>query len=71
MTVEGCGNFCLWGGYKFAGLEYFHECWCANAIDSNSTLAENPADCNAACTGNSNQVCGGGNRLSIYEWTLA
>jgi hypothetical protein len=28
-----------------------------------------PADCNMACVGNSSEICGGPNRLAVYNFT--
>ncbi|TLS29690.1 hypothetical protein PpBr36_00474 [Pyricularia pennisetigena] len=64
MTVEKCQAACKGNGYRFAGLEYYGECRCGSSIGG-SKVAE--SECGLACTGNKTQVCGGNNRLSIYE----
>ncbi|TLD23076.1 hypothetical protein PspLS_07277 [Pyricularia sp. CBS 133598] len=64
MTVEKCQAACKGNGYRFAGLEYYGECRCGSSIGG-TKVAE--SDCTLACTGNKSQVCGGNNRLSIYE----
>jgi len=40
-------------------------CFCGNALQSNATLGQ--TGCDHACSGDSSQVCGGANRLSVYR----
>ncbi|KAJ3393304.1 hypothetical protein HDU92_007865 [Lobulomyces angularis] len=63
MTVETCLAFCA--GFKFAGLEYSRECFCGNGVSNGGKKQEN--GCNMKCAGNSNQICGGPSRLSLYS----
>jgi hypothetical protein len=67
MTTAGCGTYCLNSGFTWFGLEYGAECYCGGALSVNSTSALE-ADCNMACTGAATEVCGGSNRLSVYQW---
>ncbi|KAK4119638.1 WSC-domain-containing protein [Parathielavia appendiculata] len=67
MTVEGCADYCLNSGFTWFGLEYSAECYCGSELNVNSTLAVEE-DCNMACSGDVNGVCGGSNRLSVYQW---
>ncbi|KAH9898823.1 WSC domain-containing protein [Xylariomycetidae sp. FL2044] len=66
MTIEKCQGACDAGDFAFAGLEYGGECYCGVLIGNGSSLAANPADCNVPCTGAPREICGGGNRLSLY-----
>ncbi|KAK0703912.1 WSC domain-containing protein, partial [Lasiosphaeria miniovina] len=69
MTIEACASFCLNSGFLRFGTEYARECWCDNAQAASSNLTTNvPSDCSFACTGNSGEVCGAGDRLSVYLW---
>ncbi|KAK4097460.1 WSC-domain-containing protein [Parathielavia hyrcaniae] len=70
MTVDGCANYCLNNGFPWFGLEYSAECYCGTELNVNSTLALDE-DCNMACTGDSSEVCGGSNRLSVWQWPAA
>ncbi|KAK4226037.1 hypothetical protein QBC38DRAFT_529662 [Podospora fimiseda] len=69
MTVEACLE--LARGFRYAGVEYSTECYWGNEISSASVVAI--ADqCNIPCGGNPLDICGGGNRINIYEnttWT--
>ncbi|KAK4239580.1 hypothetical protein C8A03DRAFT_42811 [Achaetomium macrosporum] len=67
MTVDGCGSYCLNSGFTWFGLEYSAECYCGNELDGNSTAAVE-TECNMACTGDLNILCGGSDRLSVYQW---
>jgi hypothetical protein len=37
-------------------------------IELNGATTEPETDCNTVCSGNPSYICGGGNRLSYYEW---
>ncbi|KAI0667510.1 hypothetical protein C8Q78DRAFT_1105323 [Trametes maxima] len=65
MTVEACVTFCASQSFNFAGLEFAQECWCGNEISNGGTNATE-SDCNFPCTGDANEICGAGNRLSVY-----
>ena len=68
MTVESCQAFCSQQNpYGLAGLEYADECWCANALSDGSVLGQ--SGCSMPCSGNSAEICGGPNRLSVYNLT--
>jgi hypothetical protein len=46
-------------------VEYAYECFCADSY-SGPVTAASASDCGMACTGDSTQSCGGGNRAQIY-----
>lgn len=62
MTVEKCATFC--SGYKYMGLEYASECFCANTIGAGAVLTT--SGCSMACSGDAAALCGGPNRLNFY-----
>lgn len=64
MTVETCLQAC--SEYNYVGLEYGRECWCDNVLLSSANLKADERECNMPCTGNSVEICGNGNRLSLY-----
>jgi hypothetical protein len=64
MTVELCISSCKGNGYRYAGLEYYGSCFCGDAIQGPRA---DPSQCNAPCTGNTSETCGGANTLSIWE----
>lgn len=65
MTVENCISFCSNKDFIYAGLEYYQECYCGNYI-LNGGAETTASDCSFPCTGDSAEVCGAGNRLSMY-----
>jgi hypothetical protein len=67
MTVEICVNLCISQGYTVAGIEYSTQCFCDNFISNGGVLAAQDTDCNMACGGNANEMCGGPNRMSVYN----
>merc|ERR1711881_391681 len=63
-TVESCVASCA--GFKYAGMEYGRECWCADEFGTGSVLVPN-ADCSMTCAGDQYEYCGAGNRLQVYQ----
>lgn len=66
-TQESCIAQCSALGYNISGTEYSTQCFCDNAIYNGGVLAANQADCNDPCTGNANEMCGGGGRMSLFS----
>ena len=65
-TVENCISTCIGLNYTVAGLEYSSQCFCDNDLyNGASKTAE--SNCNMPCAGNSTEMCGAGNILSIYN----
>ncbi|KAL8832686.1 MAG: hypothetical protein Q9170_004784 [Blastenia crenularia] len=64
MTVEICLSAC--SAYQYAGVEYGRECWCDNSIASTATKATAESQCTFKCAGNATEICGAGNRLTLY-----
>ncbi|KAM7204344.1 putative fungistatic metabolite [Rhypophila sp. PSN 637] len=65
MTLEACAAFC--NGYTYFGTEYASECYCGNGFAAGSVPAGAVGECGMTCSGNGNQFCGAGNRLSVYS----
>ncbi|KAJ9144046.1 WSC-domain-containing protein [Pleurostoma richardsiae] len=55
-TNAMCIAACAAGGYKYCGTQYQRECWAGPDIP---TLEVDEDDCNYACSGDINEVCGG------------
>ncbi|CAG8971095.1 hypothetical protein HYALB_00010672 [Hymenoscyphus albidus] len=70
MTIPLCLSVC--SNYKYAGVEYGRECWCANKLNlvgnTGATPAKNVTDdqCNFACPGNATEACGASSRMSLF-----
>lgn len=65
MTINMCVQHCSDLGYPYAGLEWYAECFCGD--ETYGSQGERSDDeCNTACKGNSEEMCGGGWRLSVY-----
>ncbi|KAG4437093.1 hypothetical protein IFR05_007427 [Cadophora sp. M221] len=70
MTTDLCQSQCKKAGYTLSGVEYGGECYCDSALRNGGGPApDGSAGCNKACNGNSAEICGGGNRLSLYSLT--
>lgn len=67
VTAYSCYTMCQQNGYSYAGVEYARECYCGNEILSPGTPES--SGCDMACTGDSSTLCGGPNRLNLYQFT--
>ncbi|KXJ97564.1 WSC domain-domain-containing protein [Microdochium bolleyi] len=62
-TPQKCQALCKGNGFRMSGLGYYGECYCGNSI-RNDKLSEDK--CVFKCNGDSNQICGGDDAVSIY-----
>ncbi|KAI8632121.1 WSC domain-containing protein [Xylariaceae sp. FL1651] len=65
MTISSCTAQCAQKGYKLAGMEYSVQCFCGNQLTSKA-IPITERSCWEPCGGNSSQVCGGDQRLSVW-----
>ncbi|KAI0403627.1 hypothetical protein F4802DRAFT_598825 [Xylaria palmicola] len=68
MSLEVCATFCA--GFTYFGTEYGAECYCGDEFGEGSVTAPSN-QCSMACGGDATQLCGAGNRLSVYQLTPA
>merc|ERR1712098_369080 len=67
MTIEMCKEHCfVKNNYKYAGVEFYNECFCGNDKPDESLLRE-PEECDAPCVGNDQEICGGTWRINVYQ----
>lgn len=64
MTIGHCQSACAERTYLYAGLAYGSECYCGNSLPSIHAKEE---ECNNECKGEKGSVCGGVNRLSVFQ----
>lgn len=65
VTNELCTAACKSAGYPLAGTEYSGECYCGQVFSNGGAPAT--SGCNMVCNGNSSEICGGPNRLSVWS----
>ncbi|KAJ8111688.1 hypothetical protein OPT61_g5771 [Boeremia exigua] len=65
-TAQSCTDECRKQNFQYAGTEYSSECYCGNTLNNGHTPAND--GCNMKCTGNNRQICGGPDRINIYEY---
>lgn len=65
QTLNTCAAAAVQNGYKYFGVEYSGECFAGNIIASSSTAGSK--NCNMPCYGNSSQICGGPNAISMFQ----
>ncbi|TDL22719.1 WSC-domain-containing protein [Rickenella mellea] len=68
MTIQKCTNACFAAGYSLSGVEFADECYCGNEFNQTAKLDSTASGCNMPCNGNITQLCGGANRLNVYEY---
>ncbi|GJN73202.1 hypothetical protein PLICBS_007278 [Purpureocillium lilacinum] len=68
MTVPMCLAFCSNSDtqYRYAGLEWARECWCAQSIAGISEKLDDK-QCNFPCEGDNTTACGASLKLSVYR----
>lgn len=62
QSAELCAANCA--GFDYFGLEYGRECYCGNTVPPTSARE---TDCSFLCAGDKTEVCGAGDRLSVYN----
>ncbi|THH11527.1 hypothetical protein EW145_g572 [Phellinidium pouzarii] len=69
-SATNCLTQCSDFGYPAAGMEFGDECWCGDVTDiaANGGKPASETDCNAPCSGDPIHLCGGSERLTLYEW---
>lgn len=72
LTVEKCLDICHAQNFAYGAPEYGNECHCGNSFDNGGSVApDGNAGCSFACAGNSSEICGGSQRLSMYVYVNA
>lgn len=61
MTPQQCAAFCMDAGFPYSGTEYSSQCFCSSSLPTQGSSSS----CNMACAGDSSQICGGPNALSV------
>ena len=59
-------DFKIGNDYKYAGLEYYGECFCGATVNGPKV---DESLCNFPCTGDSGEACGGNDIISVYQDT--
>ncbi|XP_072036874.1 MAM and LDL-receptor class A domain-containing protein 1-like [Amphiura filiformis] len=68
LTTESCISHCQSYGSRYAGTQYYHECFCGSDGVSYDRYGQAPeAHCNRPCRGDRSQMCGGSWRMSVYD----
>jgi hypothetical protein len=65
LSVPKCKNSCYRRAFPFAGVQEGNQCWCGSYVAGEWT--KNQTDCNAPCTGNKAEMCGGKGAFNVFE----
>ncbi|GAA5911357.1 hypothetical protein JCM5296_007334 [Sporobolomyces johnsonii] len=68
QTVSACLNAAKEGGYQYAGIEYFGQCYVSNTAPPVSKKISY-GYCDTPCTDRSSNICGGPLALTMYRLT--
>ena len=66
-TLESCTTGCVNAGYTVAGVQNSTQCYCGNSMNSASAVLVVDNSCRLTCAGNTAEICGGNNRLSVFS----
>jgi len=69
MTLELCAQTAQKLNLKYFGVEYAGECYAGYAIATTAGVIAD-SKCSMKCKGNSNEICGGPNALSMFQNNL-
>jgi hypothetical protein len=65
-TIESCTTACASGANTIAGLENGNQCFCGSSLGYLATEVID-SSCGTQCSGNAQETCGGGKRLSLFS----
>lgn len=73
MTLEKCADWAAEHGYTYWGVEYARECWAGSEAELNVLARPASSGCDMKCKGDvsGTTICGGGNRISLYQYSPA
>lgn len=66
LTHANCISECATRGFSVAGAQYGAQCFCGNALYAGAARTDED-QCSMACSGNSFEKCGAGNRMSVFS----
>ncbi|KAJ3218621.1 hypothetical protein HK099_004992, partial [Clydaea vesicula] len=69
QTIQSCIKQCSDNGFLTAGVEYGRECYCDKKTELSLSSVPD-TECKMKCFGNANQLCGGPNRINIYQYNV-
>ncbi|KAJ4293023.1 hypothetical protein N0V88_005687 [Collariella sp. IMI 366227] len=63
QTLEACASTCQ--AFAFFGMAHGNDCYCGS-VTHNAIPADDTAACSEICPGDSSEICGGAQALSLY-----
>ncbi|KAL8920259.1 MAG: hypothetical protein Q9172_004572 [Xanthocarpia lactea] len=76
MDLSTCQSYCTQNNYGLSGVQNGDTCYCGNGLQSFSAIQKELGDakdskCNVPCKGNSTEICGAMDYLSVWNATEA
>lgn len=66
-TVESCVTAAYARGLRYAGLQFYGQCFAGNTLGYTQVADPNHTACNTKCDANQNEYCGGAWLNSVYD----
>ncbi|KEY70677.1 hypothetical protein S7711_02276 [Stachybotrys chartarum IBT 7711] len=67
LTLEKCVQKCADRGNTVAGAQYYTQCFCGDMVVNGGEEATSNSQCSTPCGGNTDQYCGGPDRMSLFS----
>ena len=68
MTRDQCIQHCASKYQRYAAVQYASQCYCGDSDDDYDRYgAADEGDCDMPCSGNFDEMCGGGWRQNVFE----
>jgi len=65
-SVKMCSEYCTTRRFEYMGVQYGSQCFCGNIVPDTRHFVSN-AECNMACTGEKQKMCGGTWRMNVHK----
>jgi hypothetical protein len=70
VTLENCAAACAGLKLGLAGIDAGNHCWCGASVATAASRGRPMAECSVLhCHGNSSELCGGGDRMVVYQYS--
>ena len=70
VTLENCAAACAGLRLRLAGIDAGNHCWCGASVATATARVRPQPECGALhCHGNPAELCGGGNRMLVYQYS--
>lgn len=69
LQIKSCETKCWQASTSrnilYAGVKQGNQCWCGSFVGGQTS--KNQSDCNTPCSGNAKEMCGGKERINVFQ----